>query len=343
MRFFKVSLPIALAFIMAVIAMTGQFVSHHYSDNFTKETVVWQRVIGGMTMFIGAYSLLRVHYNKIKRKQKGWGYSGLLYVFFIAMVVFGVLNFGIRKVDETQAMNEEQLVARGVTTRPDVAVTTGPDATTRPGALTTTSAEAATKPNTDEIALALTLDTGKPLTDDKGRPMFILVKRDQADSGTRALIDARKKTISGPGGKPLYVDIKTGKVTETGPTAYLGPLKPKTTEKEGMNWLYESVQRPAGATQYSLLGFFICSAAFRTFRAKTVEAGFLLVAAMIVMLGQVPISALIWDRIPWASGLLLDVPNMAVKRAILFGICVGSVGTALRVMFGIERSYMGGD
>ena len=67
-----------------------------------------------------------------------------------------------------------------------------------------------------------------------------------------------------------------------------------------------------------------------------------LVAALIVMLGQVPISALIWDRIPWASGLLLDVPNMAVKRAILFGICVGSVGTSLRVMFGIERSYMGG-
>ena len=69
----------------------------------------------------------------------------------------------------------------------------------------------------------------------------------------------------------------------------------------------------------------------------------LLVAAVIVMLGQVPLAEVFSERIPALSGWLLDVPNMAVKRAILFGICLGSVGTSLRVMFGIERSYMGGE
>lgn len=238
MRFLKVTLPITLAFIMAVAAIASNFIPHHYSRNFINETTVWFRVIGGVTMFIGAYSLLRVHFNRMKRKGKGWGYSLVLYTFFFTVVFFGTLNYGVVK-------------------------------------------------------------------DAKGDPVIA------AD------------------GKPR--------------TAPLGPLKPRTTLEEGGKWIYNSIQQPASSTQYALLGFFICSAAYRTFRAKTVEAAVLLVAALIVMLGQVPIAALIWDKIPVVSGWLLDVPNMAVKRAIMFGICVGSVGTSLRVMFGIERSYMGGD
>ncbi len=238
MRFLKVTLPISLAFVMAVVAIASTFIPHHYSRDFINETTVWFRVIGGVTMFIGAYSLLRVHYNRIKRQGKGWGYSLVLYTFFAMVVFFGLLNYGEVK-------------------------------------------------------------------------------------------DAKGKKVIGADGQVV--------------TGVLGPLKPRTTLEEGGKWLYTSVQMPASSTQYALLGFFICSAAYRTFRAKTVEAAVLLVAALIVMLGQVPIAAVIWDKIPVASGWLLDVPNMAVKRAIMFGICVGSVGTSLRVMFGIERSYMGGD
>ncbi len=323
MRFLKVTLPVSLAFILGVVAMASVFIPHHLSRTFINETTVWFRVVGAVTMFIGAYSLLRVHYGRIKRQQKGWGYSALLYVFFALMVFFGVMNFGVRVKGQAKAMSEAE--ARALAAKME---------------------QQGAKP----VVRALTLDDGSPLKDPQGGPLFcVFDPGDKKEGPVRSLVGAASgKALNGPKGKPLYVDLKAGRTTETLPTGFLGPFVPRNLtkdlkEKEGTNWIFEAIQRPASSTQYSLLGFFICSAAYRTFRAKTPEAAVLLVASLIVMLGQVPIAALIWNKIPVASQWLLDVPNMAVKRAIMFGICVGAVGTSLRVMFGIERSYMGSD
>lgn len=318
MRFFKVTLPIMMAFAMAVVAMASTFVAHHYSNNFIKETAYWSKVISGMTMFIGAYSLLRVHFHKIKRRQKGWGYSGLLYLFFAMMVTFGTLNYGVRVNGQARALD-----------------------TAAAGALESVLRSHGAQAVVQPLALA----DGTPLADKQGNALFCVFEpAERKRAPIRGLVDGRGKPVAGPAGKPLYVDLASGRVTDVLPIGCLGPLRARTTLKEGepTNWIYESVQRPASATQYSLLGFFICSAAYRTFRAKTPLAAVLLVSALIVMLGQVPVAAMIWERMPLLSGWLLDIPNMAVKRAILFGICVGSVGTSLRVMFGVERSYMGG-
>ena len=60
------------------------------------------------------------------------------------------------------------------------------------------------------------------------------------------------------------------------------------------------------------------------------------------MLGRVPIGAYISDLIPEAMLWLLSVPNLAAKRGILIGVSLGAIATALRIIFGIERSYLGG-
>ena len=110
----------------------------------------------------------------------------------------------------------------------------------------------------------------------------------------------------------------------------------------GYGWLFQHVQVPAGATMFSLLAFFIASAAYRTFRARTTEAAILLVAAVVVMLGRVPIGAYISDLIPLGAQWLMAVPNLAAKRGILLGVSLGAIATSLRIIFGIERAYLGG-
>ena len=60
------------------------------------------------------------------------------------------------------------------------------------------------------------------------------------------------------------------------------------------------------------------------------------------MLGRVPIGAAISETIPSLAEWLMEVPNLAAKRGILLGVSLGAIATSLRIIFGIERSYVGG-
>lgn len=110
-----------------------------------------------------------------------------------------------------------------------------------------------------------------------------------------------------------------------------------------MTWLFRYVLKPASATMFSILAFFMASAAYRTFRARTVSAALLLTAALIVMIGRVPVGAWISPALPELTQWLMDVPNAAVKRAIFLGTGLGVIATSLRIVFGVERAYLGGD
>jgi len=105
--------------------------------------------------------------------------------------------------------------------------------------------------------------------------------------------------------------------------------------------IFQYIQVPMESTMFSLLAFFIVSASFRTFRARTFEASLLLIAAVIVMLGRVPIGYLMYNKLPAISGWILDIPNLAAKRGIMIGVGLGSISMALKIMLGIERSWLG--
>ena len=115
-----------------------------------------------------------------------------------------------------------------------------------------------------------------------------------------------------------------------------------TQEGTPFMWLFKNVQMPMGATMFSLLAFYIASAAYKAFRARSAEATVLLVAAMIVMLGQVPIGIKISKWIPEISSWILNVPNLAAKRGIALGVGLGMTATSLKILLGIERTYLGG-
>lgn len=118
-------------------------------------------------------------------------------------------------------------------------------------------------------------------------------------------------------------------------------------------WAFENIMVPLDATMFSLLAFFIASAAFRTFRARSTEATLLLAAAIVVMLGRVPsaltallgqsgLSDLLADRMPDISEWIMNVPTVAGRRGIIFGVALGAIATSLRILLGIERSHLGG-
>ena len=218
MNFFKKTLPLLLAFIFGImgIVLQGGFIPHKVTEDVFTATTKGLILIGAVTAFLGIYYLLRMHCIKIKRKNEGWGYSVLVWIGFLLMMIAAVYNDG----------------------------------------------------------------------------------------------------------KWFWV-----------PEANTGAL----------TWLYRHTFSPCQETMFSILAFFIASAAYRTFRAKSVEAGILLLAAIIAMFGAVPVSTLVSENFPLAKQWLLDVPNAAVKRAIYFGIALGVVSTSLRIIFGIEKSYLGGE
>ena len=191
------------------------------------ELTSWFKIIGGFGMFLGLYSLLHMHWSRIRRKIPSWGYSVFVFIGAFGMIAAGVYS---------------------------------------------------------EIA----------------------------NAGQSA----------GPGSQFDWFD-----------------------------WGYEYIQYPAGATIFSILAFFMASAAFRTFRARNLAAGLLLIAAVIVMLGRVPVSETVsrWlffgdsQVITRFTDVIMEYPNMVAKRGILLGIALGILSQSIRVLLGVERSYMGGD
>ncbi|MEP0827566.1 MAG: hypothetical protein HRF51_03515 [bacterium] len=106
---------------------------------------------------------------------------------------------------------------------------------------------------------------------------------------------------------------------------------------------FDYIMIPIQATMFSLLAFFIASAAYRAFRARSLLATLLLISALIIMLRFNPYLGFVGDYMERTALWLLNVPNLAAKRAIIIGVGLGMVATSLKVILGIERAYLGKD
>jgi hypothetical protein len=115
------------------------------------------------------------------------------------------------------------------------------------------------------------------------------------------------------------------------------------------DYLYVNIYTPLSSTMFALLAFFVASASYRAFRARNWEATLLLVAAFLVMLGRAPVGDQITGFLPEGLRLsqvanwIMTYPQVAGQRAIMIGIALGVASASLRLILGLERSYLGGE
>jgi hypothetical protein len=112
-----------------------------------------------------------------------------------------------------------------------------------------------------------------------------------------------------------------------------------------MTLVYQYILIPIQASLTALLPFFLAFAAYRALRMRrtigsTLSALVFLITAVVVLLGQLPLSnlpPLVGKGLGTARDAVIGVLAMAGMRGILLGVALGIVATALRVLVLADR------
>lgn len=115
------------------------------------------------------------------------------------------------------------------------------------------------------------------------------------------------------------------------------------TNSAPFRWLYDNVMQSVSPSIYASVAFYLLSAAFRTFRARNLDATLLLLSAGLVLVGRSTIGTYLWEGLGSSGEWLLAVPNAAANRAVLIGAALGMVSTGIRLLTGIDRAYLGSE
>ena len=143
-----------------------------------------------------------------------------------------------------------------------------------------------------------------------------------------------------------------------------GVLSKTVVLQRGFGLLFDNMLVPLEATMFSLIAFYIFSAAYRAFRIRSIEASILMFTAMMVMIGIVSLGNVIsyqWLGLPVEQtaemeknpfslrniGYNLALPRIAywilqalnapVQRAIEFGVGIAGLAMAIRLWLSLER------
>ncbi|MBW6458310.1 MAG: hypothetical protein K0B52_04020 [FCB group bacterium] len=301
--FWKRTIPSIIVGTVGVIMLLSWFIPHKPFGELEIHATQWYDIIASFAMILGALNLLKLQGRKVIKRQQGWPYS-----LAAVLAFFLTLSFGF--------------VIKGGYYPNLVSLGDNPDAVCEKIAELTTM-------TTDEASV---LYSYPPVNGER--------------------ISIHKAVVSKKAAQKVVDELEA-----LGATVALGELK-WGSHVQGENtyyrWIFYSFFTPLSATMFALLAFFVASASYRAFKIRNAEATVLLVSGILIMLGRVPLGAfltswtqniswLAWLHLPTIQEWLYQYPNAAGARAIMIGIGLGIVGTSLRVILGIEKSFMGGD
>jgi len=114
-------------------------------------------------------------------------------------------------------------------------------------------------------------------------------------------------------------------------------------DSSAYKFIFDYINVPNGSAIFSLLAFYIGTAAYRAFRAKNAEAAILLITGCIVMLGRVPLGAKILPFSVPATDWIMSVLNVGGQRGVMIAGAIGFIAVSLRIIIGLERRSYGGE
>jgi len=115
--------------------------------------------------------------------------------------------------------------------------------------------------------------------------------------------------------------------------------------------LFDGLFQQMNGAMFSIIAFYILSAAYRAFRVRSIEATILLAAALIMMLSLMGSVASFWDgaaghvsenlTLTSISTWLRDNLQTSSLRSIDFGIGIGALAMGLRLWLSLEKTGAG--
>ena len=341
----KRNIPLLITFLVGVILILSAFIP--MIRELSEETAVYFDIIAAFAFVLGGGNLLRAHGEKIYKKASGWGYSAVTVIAFLVTLAFGMSKMGVTPATGLHAISRQagEIVSVTFDGTSDsreflVVVAGGPGDATIPVSI---DGDLLGEMKTDPFGKATQTfaweagDMENSILGELHIPDVLPTPNAETD-GTRY-------------DHPIAVAV--GDVSfELQPYAWI--TGNYVADGSAFWYMYEYVYKPLQSTMFAMLAFYVASAAFRAFRARNAESVMLLGTAFIILLGRTAAGAILTSQLPetglWsffrienlADWIMLTF-NTAGNRAIMIGIALGIVATSLKVLLGIDRSYLGSD
>ncbi|MDP6966350.1 MAG: hypothetical protein QF551_03660 [Candidatus Marinimicrobia bacterium] len=341
--FWKRQVPIAIVFVVGLLTLFGWFIEQETIRSFVEDDATqWYDVIASFAVILGALNLLKLQGKKVLNRKKDWQYSilailGFCFAFFAGFMFRGgneivITDPGsnlpsvaqvIADVQDSQADN----VLSGLSVLPE-----GEELKLDKSYMLMSDAESV-RDKLSEAGAVSQIETqrwgGHLLSEGSlfrwmfdniftplAATMFALLAFFVASASYRAFrIRNFEATLLLSAGIILMLGrVPIGNTISAWFVAYVVVLIAAIV----MNTLVDN----------------------RLATLATVVGGFILVTAAGSVMGW-PIDRPAFLYLPKLQEWIYLYPNIAGMRAVMIGIALGMVGTSLRIILGIEKSFMG--
>lgn len=286
-------------------------------------------IIGIMAIGLGLWNLLRLHGGKVTLLKKGWQYSAALLIGLFLMIGITALDWQ----HTSQIASESSKTARLADFATHIIAGTGFHNQELPPR----------EYRFQKLAEAVTVRqvTVKSLINRiTQNNSFDKTTSEQISHSLRELneiLDELPKNIVNTDSALKALSVQLFEIATL--ERRLRSLEySHHTNKRIYSLFFDSLFISLGSAMFALLGFYIAAAAYRAFRIRSFESGLMLLAAVIVMLGQIPFGLWLYSDLPSIRLWLMEVPSAAAFRAIKFGASIALLGMALRMWLSIEST-----